>query len=120
MSLGEQYIQIEANIFQLKQKKKEIDAAICEQETIKTSVKNQIVDEFHESGVCYDDLGLHVKKVPPKLIIQDENKIPESFFRVKKEIDKTKINAAHKLGQQVDGTTLDNGGYTVMFKPKEK
>lgn len=118
MCIGQQYIQAENNIYALKNKKREVEKAIKEQETIKLSLKDQMVEEFLESGVCYDDLGLHIRKVSPKPIITDPDRIPENFMKVKKEIDKTKINAAFKLGESVDGVTLDNGGYTIMFKAK--
>jgi hypothetical protein len=118
MSLGQEYIDIEDVIFKLKEKKREIDSVIKTHEAMKEDVKAKIIHEHFEEGVCYDDLGIHIRKVSPKPIIKDASLIPEEFMKVKKEIDKSKINAAMKLDTPVKGVVMDNGGYTIMFKAK--
>lgn len=52
----------------------------------------------------------------PKLIIRDESLIPEKYWRVKREINKTAINEAHKNGETIAGTTLSNGGEVLTIR----
>lgn len=78
-------------------------------------IKQTMIDDYLNNGVCPDD-GLIVKKIPPKLIITDESKIPERFWRVKREINKAELNREYKAGNMYEGTAMDNGGYTLAIK----
>ena len=59
-----------------------------------------------------------IRAVSPKPIISDESLIPEDYWRVKKEINKTSINEAVKSGATIPGVTLDNGGVTISIRSK--
>lgn len=55
---------------------------------------------------------LKIKKNPPSVVVEDETKIPEKYWRVipeHKEVDKTAIKDAHKAGIGVDGTKVVQG-----------
>lgn len=61
---------------------------------------------------------ISVSNVKPKLIITDESLIPEKFLKVKKEINKSDINKAFEEGEEIPGTSLDNGGTTTTIRSK--
>lgn len=54
----------------------------------------------------------------PKLIVTDESRIPEKFWKVKREINKTDINKAFAEGEEIPGTALDNGGTSTTVRSK--
>ena len=51
---------------------------------------------------------LTVKRGVPKVMVINENEIPDEFMRIKKEPDKTKIKAALSAHEWVGGCTLSN------------
>lgn len=61
-------------------------------------------------------ISLTVQK--PKPVISDESLIPDKFWNVKREINKSAINEAFKDGEQVPGTSLDNGGQSITIRSK--
>jgi hypothetical protein len=52
------------------------------------------------------------------VVVLDENKIPESFFKIERKLDKVKLNEAVLKGQTVHGACLDNGGQTLTIRSK--
>lgn len=60
--------------------------------------------------------NISVVNSPEKVIITDENAIPDELMRIKKEPDKTAIKKALQLGKQVSGASLSNGGITLMIR----
>jgi hypothetical protein len=59
---------------------------------------------------------ISVSNTPQSVQIIDESKIPDEYFRIKKEIDKTKIKDALKDGVEIEGVQLSNGGSTIRIK----
>ena len=55
-------------------------------------------------------------KSPSKVIITDENVIPDEFVRVKREPNKTAIKEALVGGKDVPGATLSNGGTSLTIR----
>lgn len=54
----------------------------------------------------------------PSASIADESVIPERFTRVKREIDKTAINAAVKAGEEIPGVVVTNGTPRITVRVK--
>lgn len=52
----------------------------------------------------------------PKVVVVDEDQLPEEFVRIKREADKTAIGNALKAGQTVPGAALSNGGETLTIR----
>lgn len=113
MNLEEEYLRLSDVELKLEASKGQLDDRIKKVRLEMQVIKDGIVKEFLEDGVV--PFNLTVKKVPPKAIIIDEDKIPEKFWRVKKELNKTEINKAMKDGG-IEGVMMDNGGYTVAIK----
>lgn len=59
-----------------------------------------------------------LRRVPPKPFVIEETLVPEEFWRVKREINKTAINEAVKAGQTVPGVGMDNGGTSITVRMK--
>ena len=55
-------------------------------------------------------------KSPAKVIITDENAIPDEFMRVKRDPNKTAIKEALVGGKDVPGATLSNGGTSLTIR----
>lgn len=51
---------------------------------------------------------LSIRKGTPKVIITEQNDIPDYYIRIKKEPDRTLIGAALKAGSSVPGAVLSN------------
>lgn len=82
---------------------------------LKIDAINILLKERDEgsTGHIVGNVVYAAKVVPQKLIVTDETKIPEKFFKVKKELNKADLNKAFKEGESIDGVTLDNGGFTL-------
>ena len=53
---------------------------------------------------------------PKSVVITDVEKIPDNYFRVKKEPNKTEIKAALEAGETIEGATMSNGGTTIQIR----
>lgn len=89
--------------------------AIGQKEAEQERIKNGVLSEFLNNGVV-PDKPFEIRRVPPKLIIIDESKLPEKFVKIERKIDKKLINDCFKDGEHIDGVALDNGGYTVAVR----
>ena len=58
---------------------------------------------------------VYIKKGVTKVIVTDENKLNETYWRIKKEVDKTKIKHDIMDGMTVDGAYISNGDDTVVI-----
>lgn len=62
---------------------------------------------------AYGTLSLADK--PHGVIITDESKLPEKFFKIEKKLDKAALNKAVIGGEIIDGAVLGNGGKTLRI-----
>lgn len=107
------YLEIDNEIYALKIQRDEICRKINKLEQEQEREKNRMIDDYLEHGLVPFTDSLIIKKVPPKVIITDESKIPERFFKSKKELNKIELNNAVKQSEAIDGVTMSNGGYTL-------
>ena len=91
-----------------------IDMRIKEIESQMEGVKNKIIKDYFEYGL-FPDGEFQIRNLPKKVIVIDESKIPEKFFKVEKKLDKKKLNQAYFDGEDIDGVALDNGGVSVAY-----
>lgn len=63
------------------------------------------------TGVMTERGLMKVKKNPPRLVIDDEYKIPRRFIKttIVEEVDKATLKSSIKSGEQVDGAHLEQG-----------
>lgn len=52
---------------------------------------------------------LSIRNGPPRVVITNEHEIPDEFWRIKREPDKTKIKTTIQSGNHVNGAALSNG-----------
>lgn len=55
---------------------------------------------------------------PQGVIVTDESKIPDQFFKTERVLMKSELNKAIKEGQEIAGTALDNGGEQLCIRSK--
>lgn len=53
---------------------------------------------------------------PPKVIIVDEQELPQEFWRIRKEPDKQRIGTALKAREHVPGACLSNSEVSLMIR----
>lgn len=70
------------------------------------------------SKVTLPSATISVSQAAPSVVIEDEASIPERFIRIKREIDKTAINAAVKAGEEIPGVVVNNGGSRLTVRVK--
>lgn len=67
-------------------------------------------------SVALGEAKISVVNSPEKVIITDENAIPEQYQIIKKEPNKTEIKKALKEGKHIPGATLSNGSQTISVR----
>jgi len=115
MTPTQMYLRLDDEILEIRNVMRRLADNIKKLEGQQNEIKQGIIDDYLNNGVLPDD-GLIVKRVPPKLIVTDESKLPDKFWRVKREIDKAALNAEFKSGNFYEGCAMDNGGYTLAIK----
>lgn len=61
---------------------------------------------------------LSVRAGQPKVVVIDEDAIPDSYFRFSRSPDKTRIKDAIKAGEPVPGAVLSNGEPSLSLRVK--
>lgn len=59
---------------------------------------------------------VNITNVAPSVVITDEDAIPDTFMRIKKEPNKSAIKSAIEAGQSVSGAVMSNGSTTVSIR----
>jgi hypothetical protein len=117
MTPTQKYLRLDDEILEIRNVMRRLTDNLRALEGQQNEVKEQMIAEYLNDGVLPDD-GLIVKKIPPKLIVTDENKLPEKFFKIERKLNKAELNKEWKAGNLYAGTTIDNGGYTLAIKGK--
>lgn len=63
-----------------------------------------------------DEILFRLDKPSEVVKITDESAIPDKFFRVKREADKTAIKKALQVGDSVEGAELSQGKHRLTIK----
>lgn len=82
---------------------------------------DKVTAEMQDSGVLNSEVeGVlwSLRYNPKKPIITDESKIPDKYMRIKKEINKVKINEDMASGTEIEGVAFDNGSVSLVKKGK--
>lgn len=59
---------------------------------------------------------ISISNVPKKVVITDEDVIPDFYMRISREPDKPKIKKDLEAGLVIMGATLSNGGTTILIR----
>lgn len=63
------------------------------------------------------DATLSLKRTPPRAIVTDEASIPARFWkRPDPVLDKTALNAAARVNEDVPGMSISNGGFSLTIR----
>lgn len=99
---------LEKHIKEMNHKKKLAEKAL-------EKAKLEILDDYQNHGVI-PAAPLEVRSVPRKLIVTDETKLPDKFFKIERTLKKAELNKAFQDGEELEGVTLDNGGITLAIR----
>ena len=117
MTPTQKYLRLDDEILEIRNVMRRLADNLKALEGQQNEIKEQMIAEYLNNGVLPDD-ELIVKKIPPKLIVTDESKLPEKFFKIERKIKKAELNKEWKDGSIYDGCAIDNGGYTLEIKGK--
>lgn len=78
----------------------------------------RIMDAAGLPKVTLPGATISISQAAPSVVVEDEAAIPERFIRIKREIDKTAINAAVKAGEEIPGVAVSNGGTRMTIRVK--
>lgn len=81
--------------------------------------KDELRAAMVEHGVTRiesDEILFRLDKPSDVVNITDESAIPEKFFRIKREADKTAIKKALQVGDSVEGAELTQGKHRLTVK----
>lgn len=88
-----------------------------------TDELDQFKDELRESMVEHGVTRIESEEIlfrldKPSVVVKitDESLIPDKFFRVKREADKTAIKKALQVGDSVEGAELSEGKHRLTVK----
>jgi hypothetical protein len=73
--------------------------------------------ELH-GPITLPEATLSIRNGPKKVVIVNEHELPESYWRVKREPDKTRIKTDLQDGTNVSGAMLSNGEPTLSVRIK--
>jgi hypothetical protein len=76
---------------------------------------HRIMDAAQLRKVQLPEATLSVRSVPPKVDVYDPDALPESAWRIRREIDKTKVKELLNEGP-VAGARLTNGSETLSIR----
>lgn len=83
--------------------------ALCNaSDRLKDKLKEAMVATGKDE-IIGDTMKIVLSDSQPKLVVEDETKIPQSFKIVKYEIDKSRIKDLLKTGEEIPGASLETG-----------
>ena len=115
MKPTQKYLRLDDEILEIRNVMRRLADNLRALEGQQNEVKEQMIADYLNNGVLPDD-GLIVKKIPPKLIVTDESKLPDKFFKTERKLNKAGLNKEFKAGNYYAGCAMDNGGYTLAIK----
>jgi uncharacterized protein YhaN len=83
----------------------------------RTTVK-EMLDVLGIPKLLDPEFTASLRAGPPKLLITDEQKLDEEFWRVSKSVDRPLIKAALDAGRRVEGATLSNGSQILSVRTR--
>jgi len=107
-------VDIDAQIKSLQGKKKKMQGEL-------DSFKDELREGMAENGITRIESEEHgilfrLDKPSKRVDISDESLVPEKFYRVKKELDRTAIKKALEVGDVVEGASLVEGKHRLTVK----
>lgn len=88
-------------------------ARIAHRAEVVRSLMQSVMETAGLQKVPLPTATLSLRKTPPKVVVIDETEVPDAYWRVKREINKTTLAEALKAGEDVPGAALSNGGQTL-------
>ena len=64
------------------------------------------------------DFTASIRRVPPSVIVTDEDSLPDQYGRITRSPDKTALKEALGRGEAVPGASLSNGNETLAIRSR--
>ncbi len=85
----------------------------------KKEVITHVMERAEIKNLTQPDFTLSLRPIGPPLVVVDEDKIPEGFWRPQPaKLDRTGLIAALKSDMDIPGAMLGNGGVTISVRTK--
>ncbi len=85
----------------------------------KKEIVTSVMERAGLKKLTQPDFTLSLRSTAPPLVVVDEAKIPEAFWRPQApKLDRQGLIGALKDGRDVPGATLGNGGMTISVRTK--
>lgn len=89
---------------------------LLERANRKRKIALHYMTDLNIRKVTAPDMTATVKRVPPSVVIINDEIIPDAYMRIKREPNKTAIKDALDNGDKVPGCTLSNGNETLSVR----
>lgn len=103
---------IDARLKELRERKARLEDAFER----KRAIVQQTMEQCGITSMKHPEFSAFLARSPAKVIVTEEALIPERFWRVKREVDKTALSAELKSGTAIAGATLSNGGQHLTIR----
>lgn len=113
-------LDIEDKLKPLTQKASEIAGVKRDLESTLEQLREGVAKDMAEMGVVeneHDGLIFALQNAPRRVIVTDESKIPDEFFKTTRALEKKKLNDAMK-DRDIDGAAWSNGGHQLVIRAK--
>jgi len=77
-----------------------------------------VMERAELKKITAPEFTISLRTISGKLKVVDDDKLPEKYWKVRREPDKTAINAADKSGEEVPGTVRGNGYVSITVRKK--
>ena len=89
----------------------------------RTSKKKELLTSVMERAglkrLTEPDFTVSLRQTQPPLVLVDENEIPSEFWKPQpSKLDRQGLISALRLGRDISGATLGNGGLTISVRTK--
>lgn len=84
-------------------------------------IKGQMLEKMKEIGVISTEVGHHLvsrKRIAKNIVIDDMDKLPESYVQIEKKLLKSKLLKAVRSGKDISGVSLAEQKETIQIKRK--
>jgi len=115
-------LDVEARLKDLAEKAAKIATVKRSLETTYENLREELTLEMAAQGCLqteYAGLSFALQNAPRRVIVADESRIPDEFFKITKTLDKKKLNEEMK-DHDIDGCLWSNGGQQLVIRAKSR
>jgi len=115
-------LDVEARLKDLAEKAAKIATVKRSLEVTYENLREELTAEMEAHGCLeteYAGLVFALTRAPRRVIVSDESRIPDEFFKVTKTLDKKRLNEEMKT-KDIDGCLWSNSGQQLVIRAKSR